>query len=195
MARKSANLAQPILPGAFHRRENPGGILLRRPAEPESARFVEEHATPYDPETDGYDVPAFDQPIETTKATAIYNMHIYWSKKPHEAIRQYIRHYTRPGDMVLDPFCGSGGTALAALMDGRKAIAIDRSPAATFITKNHCTPVDTRRAPEAFEEVRRESSRRSTGSTRRAAIAAAAKQPRDTRSTHRSSSARAAWRR
>jgi DNA modification methylase len=43
---------------------------------------------------------------------------------------------------VLDPFCGSGGTAVSALLDGRKAIAIDRSPAATFIAKNHCTPVD-----------------------------------------------------
>ena len=31
---------------------------------------------------------------------------------------------------------------MAALLEGRKAIAIDRSPAATFITKNYCTPVD-----------------------------------------------------
>ena len=81
-------------------------------------------------------------------------MHVYWSKKPHTAIRQYVRHYTRPGDIVLDPFCGSGGTALAALLDGRKAIAIDRSPAATFITKNHCTPVDPDELREAFEQVK-----------------------------------------
>jgi len=25
----------------------------------------------------------------------------YWSKKPHDAIRQYVRHYTQPGDLVL----------------------------------------------------------------------------------------------
>jgi methylase of polypeptide subunit release factors len=82
-------------------------------------------------------------------------MHSYWSKKPHDAIRQYIRHYTQPGDLVLDPFCGSGGTALAALMEGRKAIAIDRSPAATFITKNYCTPVDVGELKAAFEELKR----------------------------------------
>lgn len=119
--------------------------------------FVEQHLKerPYDPETDDYDVPAFDKPIETTKATAIYNMHTYWSKKPHDAIRQYIRHYTKPGDLILDPFCGSGGTALAALMEGRKAIAIDRSPAATFITKNYCTPVDIDELQKAFEELKR----------------------------------------
>ena len=82
-------------------------------------------------------------------------MHVYWSKKPHTAIRQYINHYTQPGDLVLDPFCGSGGTALAALLEGRKAIAIDRSPAATFITKNHCTPVDPDKLRSAFRSVKR----------------------------------------
>jgi len=97
---------------------------------------------PFNPQTDNYDPPAFRKPIKTTKATSVYRMHTYWSKKPHDAIRQYITHYTRPGDLVLDPFCGSGGTALAALIEGRKAIAIDRSPAAAFITKNYCTPVD-----------------------------------------------------
>ena len=121
---------------------------------PNMRKFVEEHATPYDPEHDDYNVPPFDQPITTTKATAIYNMHTYWSKKPHDAIQQYIRHYTQPGDLVLDPFCGSGGTALAALMEGRAAIAIDLSPAATFITKNYCTPVDVDELQRAFEELK-----------------------------------------
>jgi DNA modification methylase len=124
---------------------------------PNLRAFVEAHLKekPYDPETDNYDIPAFDKPIDSTKATAIYNMHTYWSKKPHDAIREYIRHYTKPGDLVLDPFCGSGGTALAALMEGRKAIAIDRSPAATFITKNYCTPVDLHELQKAFEELQR----------------------------------------
>jgi hypothetical protein len=117
--------------------------------------FVEAHVRerPYDPVGDDYDVKAFDKPITTTKATAIYNMHTYWSKKPHTAITEYIRHYTTPGDLVLDPMCGSGGTALAALMEGRKAVAIDVSPAATFITKNYCTPVDVGDLKDALEEL------------------------------------------
>lgn len=135
----------------------PEGYYSGDKPNPNLRAFVEQHIKerPYDPETNDYDVPAFDKPIETTKATAIYNMHTYWSKKPHDAIRQYIRHYTKPGDLVLDPFCGSGGTALAALMEGRKAIAIDRSPAATFITKNYCTPVDVDELQKAFEELKR----------------------------------------
>lgn len=144
----------PNQPSFFHKDipQMPEGYYSSGP-NPNLRKFIEEHAKPYDPVIDNYDVPPFDIPITTTKATAIYNMHTYWSKKPHDAIQQYIRHYTQPGDLVLDPFCGSGGTALAALMDGRKAIAIDLSPAATFITKNYCTPVDVNKLQHAFEEL------------------------------------------
>ena len=140
--------AVPQMPDGYYSGDKPN---------PHLRAFVEQHLTekPYDAAHDNYDVPAFNTPIETTKATAIYNMHTYWSKKPHDAIRQYIRHYTQEGDLVFDPFCGSGGTALAALMEGRKAIAIDRSPAATFITKNYCTPVDVDELQRAFEELER----------------------------------------
>jgi len=164
----------------------PEGYYSGDKPNPNLRAFVEAHLRerPYDPETDNYDVPPFDHPIETTKATAIYNMHTYWSKKPHDAIRQYIRHYTKPGDLVLDPFCGSGGTALAALMEGRKAIAIDRSPAATFITKNYCTPVDV-------DELKAGGG----GGGRPDATGAAGRRPQHTPSTRRSFSARAAWRR
>ena len=118
---------------------------------PNLHRFVEEHATPYDPATDEYNVPAFEEPITTKKTTAIYNMHGYWSKKPHDAIREYIRHHAGIGDLILDPFCGSGGTALAAILEARNAVAIDLSPAATFITASHLhlpSPSQLRRAVE-----------------------------------------------
>lgn len=134
----------------------PPGYYSGDQANPNLRAFVEAHLVerPYDPEHDDYNVPAFNRPIETTRATAIYNMHTYWSKKPHDAIRQYIEHYTQPSDLVLDPFCGSGGTALAALMSNRKAIAIDLSPAAAFITKNYCTLVDVVALRQAFEELK-----------------------------------------
>src|SRR5205823_1968241 len=105
----------------------PGGTLISCSGDkPNSAlrTFVEENASVYDPETDSYTISAFRQPITSTKATAIYLMHSYHQgKKPHDAIREYIRHHTAPGQLVLDPFSGSGGTALAALIEGRVAIA------------------------------------------------------------------------
>lgn len=155
MARKTIKSTRQ--PSLFPKRpvpQMPDGYYSSGP-NPNLRRFVEEHAKPYDPATDDYHVPPFDKPITTTKATAIYNMHTYWSKKPHDAIREYIKHYTKPDDIVLDPFCGSGGTALAALMEERTAIAIDLSPAATFITKNYCTPVDVDELQRTFEELQR----------------------------------------
>lgn len=138
--------AAPRMPEGYYSGDKPN---------PNLRAFVEQHLheKPYDPAKDEYAVPAFDRPIESTKATAIYNMHTYWSKKPHDAIRQYIRHYTTPGELVLDPFCGSGSTTLSALIEGRAGVAIDRSPAATFITKNYCTPVDLHVLRAAFEDV------------------------------------------
>lgn len=121
---------------------------------PNLSRFVAEHATPYDPATDDYSVPPFDQPIKTSKNTAIYNMQSYQGKKPHDAIREYIQHYTHLDDIVLDPFCGSGGTILAALMDGRTSIGVDISPAATLITKHYCTPADISELEKAYKVLR-----------------------------------------
>ena len=153
MAKKKANPGQgtfdsldsvPTMPDGYYSGDQPNPTLRQ---------FVELHATAYDPEADDYNVRAFNQPITTTKATAIYNMHTYWSKKPHDAIRQYIRHYTNAGDVILDPFCGSGGTALAALIEDRKAIAVDRSPAATFITKNQCYAIGPTALEGAFAKL------------------------------------------
>lgn len=96
--------------------------------------FVRTFVGDVEEETSTYDVSEFAEGIDSTKATAIYNMHGYWSKKPHDAIRRYIRHFTSPGDLVLDPFCGSGGTAIASLIERRRAIALDLSPSAGYIT-------------------------------------------------------------
>lgn len=110
---------------------------------PHLESFIRDNSTPYSSDTDSYSRAAFSEAITSTKATALYLMHSYHQgKKPHDAIRQYVRHFTDEGDIVLDPFSGSGGTALAAILENRKAVAIDRSPAATFVTANYCTGVD-----------------------------------------------------
>lgn len=48
--------------------------------------------------------------------------------KPIALMRWLVRLVTPPGGTVLDPFAGTGTTGQAALMEGMKAILIERSP-------------------------------------------------------------------
>ncbi|GIW56394.1 MAG: hypothetical protein KatS3mg082_2798 [Nitrospiraceae bacterium] len=57
------------------------------------------------------------------KNDPIYNAHSYHTKVPHKAIMRYILHYTEPGDVVFDGFCGTGMTGVAAQLCGdRKTV-------------------------------------------------------------------------
>ena len=48
--------------------------------------------------------------------------------KPLDLMRWLVRHYSNPGDTILDPFAGSGTTLQAAVEEGRNAIGIEREP-------------------------------------------------------------------
>lgn len=47
------------------------------------------------------------------------------TQKPESLLARIIAASTQPGDLVLDPFCGSGTTGVAALRHGRRFIGID----------------------------------------------------------------------
>jgi hypothetical protein len=107
------------------------------------AEFIKKYGKPYDLETDNYDVPPFQENIDNaSKSSAIYNMHMYWTKQDPYVVKRYIEHYTKPGDIVLDAFAGTGMTGVAAMMAGRHAILCEISPACIHIAKNYTTPID-----------------------------------------------------
>ncbi len=83
------------------------------------AEFLARHARPYDPATDDNERPPFAADIKEGKNDPIYNAHSYHTKVPPRSIIPYILHYSQPGDLVLDPFCGSGMTGVAAQMCSR----------------------------------------------------------------------------
>jgi len=93
------------------------------------------------------------RPTKGAKNTAAYNTHSYPTKVPAEAIEPYIAHHTRPGDVVLDPFCGSGMTGLAALQLGRHAVLNDLSYGATHLAWNLCKPCDAAELRAAARQV------------------------------------------
>ena len=134
------------------------------------AEFIAEHGTPYDEATDDYHREPFAADVSEGKNDPIYNAHSYHTKVPHKAIMRYLLHYTKPGDIVFDGFCGTGMTGVAAQLCGspdpdfrakveaewaasghqkpewgaRRAVLGDLSPAATFIAYNLNVPVDSR---------------------------------------------------
>ena len=50
------------------------------------------------------------------------------TQKPLALVENLILQYSNPGDLILDPFAGSGTTALAARNTARRCIAIERDP-------------------------------------------------------------------
>ena len=51
---------------------------------------------------------------------------LHLAQKPVELMRYLVRTYTKSGDVVLDPCCGSGTTCIAAMQEGRHYIGIEK---------------------------------------------------------------------
>jgi 16S rRNA G966 N2-methylase RsmD len=99
------------------------------------------------------------KPIDYTIAPGThpsrYWIHKYPARKPMNVNRKYIEHFTKPGDIVLDPFCGSGVVPVEAVMLGRKAIGVDLNPVATFITRMTATSdLDIQALKQSFEQIK-----------------------------------------
>ncbi len=95
-------------------------------------------------------------PAEKAKAWH-YKMHPYYTKQPSNVVGEYIRHFSHEGELVVDPFCGSGVTAIEALANRRQTICLDLDPLAVFITRMTClAPVDLNAYWEAYRQVERE---------------------------------------
>lgn len=49
----------------------------------------------------------------------------YFAMFPEEFVARHLMTFTRPGDLVLDPFCGRGTTILESLLNRRRVIGTD----------------------------------------------------------------------
>ena len=124
--------------------------------------FIKENSTPYDPKKDQYHREPFTSDLFGGKNHPVYNAHAYHTKVPHQIIMRCILHYTQPGDVVYDGFCGTGMTGVASFLCGfpelelkkqieekynyvkwgiRKSVLTELSPFATFIASNFNSPV------------------------------------------------------
>ena len=127
-----------------------------------------EERKPKRADKDHYHREPFAVDVSEGKTHTVYKAHSYHTKVPHLAIVPSILHYTRPGDIVLDGFSGSGMTGVAAQWCGivsseyrnefeekwkaegrvppewglRRCVLNDLSPAAAFIAANYNLPLD-----------------------------------------------------
>ena len=135
--------------------EMPEGYYSGDKPNPNLQRFVEEHQKehPYDPASDVNDIGPLHLSLKSNRSTKIFNMPTYWSKKPHSGVRDFVTHYTIPGDLVLNPYCSSGGSILVATMTGRNGVYIDLSPAATFLSSTLWAPLPRQEFDQAFQAI------------------------------------------
>ncbi|MBC6409607.1 MAG: type I restriction enzyme HsdR N-terminal domain-containing protein [Ekhidna sp.] len=93
-------------------------------------------------------------PVKKRAAKRHFGVHGYFTKQTWNVVAEYIKNFSKPGDLVLDPFGGSGVTAIEALMNNRKAIHIDINPMAVFIVQSLMAPVNQEQLNEAFHRVK-----------------------------------------
>jgi len=109
-------------------------------------------------DTDWYkNRPLLDEiPVRKRAAKRHSGVHGYFTRQTWNVVAEYIKNFSRPGDLILDPFGGSGVTAIEAMMNNRKTISIDINPMAVFIVQSLISPVNKIELTEAFEQVRDE---------------------------------------
>lgn len=71
----------------------------------------------------------------------------YPTQKPILLLERIIKLVTDPGDLVVDPFCGSGTTLVAAHLTGRKAIGVDNSQEAVALARERLANPEKTESP------------------------------------------------
>lgn len=72
------------------------------------------------------------------------------TQKPEPLMREIVSLFSSPGELVADPFCGSGTTGIAAVKLGRRFIGIERDPSHFDLSVRRIS--DALRQPDFFVE-------------------------------------------
>jgi modification methylase len=64
------------------------------------------------------------------------------TQKPEALLHRVLLASTRPGDLVLDPFCGTGTTGAVAKRLGRRFIGIEREPGYAALARERIAAVE-----------------------------------------------------
>ena len=93
-------------------------------------------------------------PTQKQAAKRHFGCNAYFTRQTWNVVAEYIKNFTRPGDIVLDPFGGSGITAIEALMNHRCAIHLDLNPLSVFMTESLAIPTSQQSLRDALENIK-----------------------------------------
>lgn len=96
----------------------------------------------------------FSKPIDAKPHSPVYTMHRYFARRPYNVFRELIKHYTKQGDIILDPFCGGGVTVVEGMLLKRKVVGVDINPLATFVTEMEVMPLDIKEFWSAYSSLK-----------------------------------------
>jgi len=82
--------------------------------------------------------PVFADVVRHPRAVAADAWWNHGCTKPLPLMRALVASFTDPGDVILDPFAGSGTTGVAALAEGRRVILVERVPEYAEIARRRC---------------------------------------------------------
>lgn len=90
--------------------------------------------------------------ISTSQYT--HGFHQYPARMHPEIATRLIEKYaTNSKTVVLDPFMGSGGVLVEAMLHGNNSIGIDLNPFAVLLSKVKTTPIDPKKLEKSFQDI------------------------------------------
>ncbi|MDR0410691.1 MAG: type I restriction enzyme HsdR N-terminal domain-containing protein, partial [Treponema sp.] len=94
--------------------------------------------------------------VRKQQAKRYFGCNAYFTRQSWDIVGAYIKNFSQKGDVVLDPFGGSGVTAVEALLSGRKAVHVDLNPLSVFMAKALLSPVRREELMDCFTKIKEE---------------------------------------
>ncbi|GAB6391336.1 MAG: type I restriction enzyme HsdR N-terminal domain-containing protein [Treponematales bacterium] len=94
-------------------------------------------------------------PVRKQQAKRYFGCNAYFTRQAWDVVAAHIKNFSQKGDVILDPFGGSGITVIESVINGRKGIHVDLNPLSVFITRALLAPINLGEFAEAFFKVKK----------------------------------------
>ncbi|MBN2208402.1 MAG: DNA methyltransferase [Candidatus Coatesbacteria bacterium] len=86
-------------------------------------------------------------------STSVYGIHPYPAMLHFLVVRRLIADYSAQGQLLLDPFVGSGVTAVESMIGARRFVGYDINPLAVLISRVRTTPIERSALLDALAQI------------------------------------------